>query len=102
MNVYDLQNVIITPVGNPITGYKINSVVGWYIHLPEHDDFVYKTTVILRTDYDFSTVQVVAETDLPIDAEILGGDWDKAENYREITEAEYNAVLEKDESNIPT
>jgi hypothetical protein len=30
------------------------------------------------------------------------GDWDKAENYREITEAEYNAVLEKDESNIPT
>ena len=30
------------------------------------------------------------------------GDWDKVENYREITEVEYNAVLEKDESNIPT
>ena len=74
MSVYDLQNVVITPVGNPVIGYKINSVAGWYIHLPEHDDFVYKTTVILRTDYDFSTVQIVAEADLPADAEILGGD----------------------------
>lgn len=53
------------------------------------------------------TVLIADEGKMLTDGEIYAksvelGDWDKAENYREITEAEYNAVLEKDESNIPT
>ena len=73
MSVYDLQNVTVTEIGNPVVMYKIVSDEGYYIHLPSHDPLVFKTAVALRTDYDFSTVQIVAEADLPEDAEILGG-----------------------------
>ena len=73
MSVYDLPHVTVTPVGNPAVGYTIVSDAGWYIHLPSHDPLVFKTAVMLRADYDFSTVQIVAEADLPEDAEILGG-----------------------------
>ena len=74
MSVYDLPNVTVIPVGDPVVMYRINSNEGWYIHLPSHEDFVFKTAVALRPDYDFSTVQIVAEADLPADAEILGDD----------------------------
>ena len=73
MTVYELQNVTVTPMagGNM---YRIVSNEGWYIHLPTHNELVFKTAVLLRADYDFSTVQIVAEADLPEGAEILGGD----------------------------
>jgi hypothetical protein len=76
MNVYDLQHVTVVAVGNPAVGYTITADEGWYIHLPEHEENSYTTIVILRTDYDFSTVQIVAEADLPADAEIHDKDND--------------------------
>lgn len=76
MSVYELQHVNIDPLEHQgtVIGYTITSHPGYYIHLPEHDPLVYKTAVVLRAAYDFSTVQIVAEADLPEGAEILGGD----------------------------
>lgn len=70
MSVYDLQHVTIEEVGSPAIGYLINTLSGWYIHLPQHEELMYTTAVLLRADYDFSTVQIVAEADLPEGAEI--------------------------------
>lgn len=69
MSVYDLQHVTVTERLNGAM-YMIVSDEGWYIHLPQHNPYVYKTVVILEAAYDFSTVQIVAEKDLPEDAEI--------------------------------
>ena len=76
MSVYDLSHVTIEAIGDPAVGYRITSDEGWYIHLPEHEGPIYKKVVALRSDYDFSTVEIVAEADLPADAEICGGDDD--------------------------
>ena len=70
MSVYDLQHVIIEPIGNPAIGYRITTESGWYIHLPQHEEMTYTTAVVLLASYDFSTVQIVAEADLPEGAEI--------------------------------
>lgn len=72
MTVYDLQHVTIEEVGNPVICYRINTEPGWYIHLPQHEELIYKTAVVLPTSYDFSTVQIVAEADLPEGADICG------------------------------
>ena len=78
MTVYDLQHVTVTPVANGRM-YLIVSDEGWYIHLPTHEELVYKTAVGLSADYDFSTVQIVAEADLPEGAVILGGETPETE-----------------------
>ena len=72
MSVYDLQHVTIEEVGNPAIGYRINTLPGWCIHLPQHEELMYTTAVLLRADYDFSTVQIVSVNDLPEGAEICG------------------------------
>lgn len=76
MNVYDLQNVTVEAVGDPVVCYRIRANAGYYIHLPEHEENSYTTVVILRTAYDFSTVEIVAESDLPEGAEIHGSNND--------------------------
>ena len=77
MSAYDLQHVTVTPKANGAM-YLIVADEGWYIHCPEHDPLVYKGAVALLATYDFSTVQIVAEADLPEGAEILG-DGDNSE-----------------------
>lgn len=72
MGVYDLQNVTIEAVGDPVVCYRIRANSGYYIHLPQHEENSFARIVVLRTDYDFSTVQIVAEADLPEGAEIHG------------------------------
>ena len=72
MSVYDLPNVTVTPKANGGM-FLIVADPGYYIHCPEHDPLVYKGAVALLASYDFSTVQIVAEADLPEGAEILGG-----------------------------
>ena len=72
MSVYDLQHVIIEAIGNPVICYRINTEPGWCIHLPQHEDLMYTTAVVLRTDYDFSLVQIINVNDLPEGAEICG------------------------------
>lgn len=75
MTVYDIPNIehcTVIPFGNAI---KLKTESGWYIHL--NDDVedttkLWKTVVILRTDYDWSLVEIRAEADLPEDAETCG------------------------------
>ena len=68
MSVYEIPNVTVEAVGSM---YRITANDGWCIHLPQHEELVYKKVVMLRAAFDFSTVQVIAETDLPEGAEIL-------------------------------
>ena len=78
MTVYEIPNIehcTVDPVGDPVIGYTITSHNGWYIHI--NDGFeeganIYKTCVALRYDHDWSDVQIVAEADLPPEAEICG------------------------------
>ena len=71
MSVYELPNVTVTPVGN--IAYRIRANEGYYIKIPEYEALEYRTYQILETTYDFSTVQIVAESDLPEDCVINGG-----------------------------
>lgn len=78
MTVYEIPNIehcTVTEIGNPTIGYKINSNGGWYIHLNngvEDTANIWKTCVTLGANADFSIVQIVAEADLPENAEICG------------------------------
>ena len=78
MTVYEIPNIDhcdVREVGSPVVMYRITSHKGWYIHLNDGDEYathIWKTAVALLTSYDFSTVQIVAEADLPEGAEIYG------------------------------
>ena len=90
MSVYDLQNVTIEPVssGGIVLGYTITANEGYYIHLPQHEELSYTTIVMLRAAYDFSTVQVVHESEVPEGAEIHGNG-----NDNEIMSAEETDLI---------
>lgn len=83
MTVYEIPNIEhcdVTAVGT--IAYRIVAHSGWYIYQPENDPSTaeeenkkyYSTVAILRTDYDFSKIEITAEADLPENAEICGGD----------------------------
>ena len=78
MTVYEIPNIehcTVEEIGNPVFMYRIISNDGWYIHLNNgvtDTVNIWKTAVALRTDYDFSIVEIRAEADLPEDAEICG------------------------------
>lgn len=72
MTVYDIPNITVEAMGDPVIAYRINAVDGYVIKLPTFPENVYKKATILVPTYDFSTVQVIAETDLPEGAEIYG------------------------------
>ncbi len=83
MTVYDIPNIEhcdVAPFGS--LNYRIVCHEGWYVYLPTHipgidedgnPTKVYKGIAIIRTDYDFSLVEITAEADLPSNAEICGG-----------------------------
>lgn len=74
MTVYEIPNIehcTVTPKANGGI-FLIVTNEGWYIHCPEHEENSYTTAVGLLATYDFSTVQIIAETDLPADAVING------------------------------
>ena len=82
MTVYDIPNIEhcdVSMIGTVL--YRIVCHEGWYIHQQDNSPGIdeegnptkiYKTIAILRTDYDFSTVEITAEADLPDNAEICG------------------------------
>lgn len=70
MTVYEIPNVTVEEMGNPVAFYRIRSISGYVLKLTEYDENIYKTVAILLPTYDFSTVQVIAEADLPEGAEI--------------------------------
>ena len=84
MTVYDIPNIEHCDVALfGSLNYRIICHEGWYIYLPTHipgedengnPTKVYKGAAIIRTDYDFSTVEITAEADLPANAEICAGD----------------------------
>ena len=71
MTVFDIPHVSVETFTNM---YRLTAEDGWCIHLPQHEELIYKKVVILPYSYDFSTVQIIAETDLPEGAEILADD----------------------------
>lgn len=81
MTVYDIPNIEhcdVTMLGT--IGYRIFAHEGWYIYqadnIPggteENPTKIYRTAVILFTNYDFSLVEITAAADLPDNAEICG------------------------------
>lgn len=75
----NIEHCEVIPMGDPLIAYKLIANEGWYIHLNngvEDTQNVYKTVVILILPYDFSIVDIVAEADLPADANICGDVYD--------------------------
>ncbi len=82
MTIHDIPNIEhcdIEIIGT--VAYRIICHEGWYVHLADDPEGVdengnptklYRGAAILRTDYDFSTVEITAEADLPSNAEICG------------------------------
>jgi hypothetical protein len=106
MIIYEISNIEhadVIPIGT--AGWRIVMHEGWYIHMQDHEPGIdengnptkiYKTATALRADYDFPLVEICAEADLPDDAEICGSR-SNVENYREITEEEYNEIMRAEE-----
>lgn len=83
MTVYDIPNIEhcnVSAFGS--NAYRIIAHEGWYIHQQDNSPGIdengnptkiYKTVAILSVNYDFSTVEICSEADLPENAEICGG-----------------------------
>lgn len=66
-------------MGNPLILYRVTTESGYFIHQTTWEDDeelakMYKTCTGIYPDEDISTIQIVAEADLPADADICGGD----------------------------
>ena len=68
MKAFDILNTTTEEFGGM---YIITADDGYCMHLPEHDEQIYKGAVALQPTYDFSLVQVLAKEDVPEGAEIL-------------------------------
>ena len=75
MTVYEVPNiehVTVTPVGDPAVAYRLTAHTGWWLHLVDPDSEeapLYKRSMALSASRDWSDLQVVADADLPPDAE---------------------------------
>lgn len=70
----------ITPYqnGNPAFSFDIEADEGYFIHLTTWENNaeiakLYKTFTTVYPDDDINIIQIVAEADLPADADICGG-----------------------------
>ena len=91
MTIYDIPNIEhcdVTPIGT--VGWRVSAHDGWYIHkstdLPSMDEegnttIIYRTYVAIRNTEDLSGIEIVAEADLPANAEICG---DTGNNEHEV------------------
>lgn len=82
MTIYEvpgIENCIVEEVGNPVIGYRVRANEGWCIHVATHAENEYARTIIIRTDYDFSTIQIIDVNTLGPEAEIHGGNNDNTE-----------------------
>lgn len=68
MKALQITNATVKEIGGM---YIITANEGYCLHLPEHDENIYKGAVALQPTYDFGKVKVVAVADLPDGAEIL-------------------------------
>lgn len=72
MTVYGIPNIENCNVRQIGTAFRIVTNDGWVIKLPEYEENIYSTAVILLESYDFSTVQILPISELPEDAVING------------------------------
>jgi hypothetical protein len=75
MTVYEIPNINHCTVEEMASGrmYRITANEGWYIHVNfEGNENIYKGAVILSATYDFTTVEIISENELPEGAEIYG------------------------------
>lgn len=72
MTVYDLPHCTAEQIGSGDSfSYVIRTEDGWYIHLTKRNpNNLYKTCVMLRNTYDWASIEIVAEEDLPDDAKV--------------------------------
>lgn len=91
MTVYEVPNIEhcdVTMVGT--IAYRIFAHEGWYIHRRDLqsgfdeegnpvDVKMYQAVVVLRSDYDFSNLEITAEEDLPGNAMINDADTNNPE-----------------------
>ena len=75
MTIYEVPNIehcTVIPVANN-TMYYISAHEGWYMHLNDGDEEtanIWKGSMILRADDDYSQLEIRTEADLPSDADI--------------------------------
>ena len=79
MTVEDIRAALphlanIEPFGNPVRVFRVTTEEGYYLKKPTYDEMMYKTTGMIYPNEDLTTIQVVAEADLPEGAEICSGD----------------------------
>ena len=61
MKIYDIPYITVEETGGM---YRINADDGWCIHLPQHEEDVYKKAVALPENYEFDTMQIVSQTEV--------------------------------------
>lgn len=72
MTVYDLPHIAsIEPIGTS-GAYRIRMEHGYWIHKPAYGENVWKTVGFINPGDDLTTIQIVAEADLPEGAELCG------------------------------
>ena len=75
MTVYEIPNIENCTIENVGTiGYRITANDGWCIHTANHAENEYARVIIIRTDYNFSTIQILEIATLPEGSEIHGDD----------------------------
>lgn len=79
MTVYDIPNVTVEEMGNPVFLYRITTVEGYVIKLPTYEELEYKTVAVFRTTDDLSVVQILPISELPEGAFINGNTDDEHE-----------------------
>lgn len=82
MTIYDIPNIEhcdVTAVGT--SGWRVAAHDGWYIHKPTdpagedadgNPTILYRTYAIIRNTENLAGIEIVAEADLPPNAEICG------------------------------
>lgn len=69
------EHITITrAIGNPVYAYAVRTEEGYYINTPRLDANVYKTSTSIYATDDFDAIVIIPASELPEDAEILGGE----------------------------
>lgn len=82
MDIYDIPNIEhcdVSPIGT--SGWRVFAHEGWYIHKPTdlpgvdadgNPTIIYRTVAIIRNTENLAGIEIIAEADLPENAEICG------------------------------
>ena len=62
MTVFDIPNVTVEVFSNM---YRITAIDGYRIYITQHEELNYKKGVILPHNFNFETVEVISEVDIP-------------------------------------